>query len=69
MHRSEIRRLVISTQQHGLALVPLSIYFLRGRAKVELALGKGKKEYDKRHSIAERQSQRDVERALKDGLS
>lgn len=66
MHRTEIRRLTISTQQQGLALVPLSIYFRRGRAKIELALAKGKKEFDKRHSIAERQAKREVERALKD---
>ncbi len=66
MHSKEIRRLIISTQQQGLTLVPLSIYFRRGRAKVELALAKGKKEYDKRHSLAERQAQREVERALKD---
>jgi len=66
LHRGEIRRLVISTQQQGLALVPLSIYFRRGRAKIELALAKGKKQYDKRHSIAERQAQREVARELKD---
>ena len=66
MHRGEIRRLIVSTQQQGLTLVPLSIYFRRGRAKVELALAKGKKQYDKRHSLAERQAQREVERALKD---
>jgi SsrA-binding protein len=66
MHRGEIRRLIVSTEQQGLTLVPLSIYFRRGRAKVELALAKGKKQYDKRHSLAERQAQREVERALKD---
>ena len=47
-------------------MVPLSIYFIRGLAKVELALAKGKKEYDKRHAIAKRQANRDVERALKE---
>ena len=66
MHRGEIRRLIVSTEQQGLTLVPLSIYFRRGRAKVELALAKGKKQYDKRHSLAERQAQCEVERALKD---
>ncbi len=66
LHGSEIRRLAGRTQQQGLTLVPLSIYFRRGRAKVELGLAKGKKQYDKRHSLAERQAQRDVERALKD---
>lgn len=66
LHALEIRRLAGRTQQQGLTLVPLSIYFLRGRAKVELGLGKGKKEYDKRKSLAERQAQREVERVLKD---
>ncbi|MEE3233731.1 MAG: SsrA-binding protein SmpB [Candidatus Latescibacterota bacterium] len=66
LNRREIRRLIGRTQQGGLTMVPLSIYFIRGRAKVELALAKGKKEYDKRHAIAERQAARDVERALKD---
>jgi SsrA-binding protein len=66
LHAMEIRRLAGRTQQQGLTLVPLSIYFLRGRVKVELGLAKGKKQFDKRHSLAERQAQREVERALKD---
>ena len=66
LNRREIRRLIGRTQQGGLTMVPLSIYFKRGFAKIELALAKGKKEFDKRHAIAERQAARDVERALKD---
>ena len=66
LHRSEIRRLTGRTQQQGLTLVPLKIYFKRGRAKVELALVRGKKQFDKRQTLAQRQADRDVERALKE---
>lgn len=66
LHRSEIRRLTGRTQQQGLALVPLKIYFKRGRAKVELALVRGKKQFDKRQTLAQRQADRDIERALKE---
>jgi SsrA-binding protein len=66
LNRGEIRRLVGRTQQQGLTLVPLSIYFTRGKAKVELALARGKKRYDKRESIARRQADRDVERAMRE---
>ena len=66
LHRWEIRRLIGKTQQQGLTLVPLSLYFKRGKAKVELAVVRGKKQYDKRETMAQRQSDRDVQRALKD---
>ena len=66
LHRSEIRRLTGRTQQQGLTLVPLKIYFKRGRAKVELALVRGKKQFDKRQTMAQRQADRDVDRALKE---
>ena len=66
LHRAEIRRLLGRTQQQGLTLVPLKIYFKKGKAKVELALVRGKRQFDKREAIARRQAQRDVERALKD---
>ena len=66
LHRAEIRRLIGKTQQQGLTLVPLSLYFSRGKAKVELAIARGKKQYDKRESMVRRQAERDVERALKD---
>ena len=66
LHAMEIRRLAGRTQQQGLTLVPLSIYFSNGRAKIELGLAKGKKQYDKRNALAERQSLREVQRAFKD---
>ena len=64
MHREEIRRLIGKTAERGLTLVPLRIYFTRGLAKIELGLGKGKRQYEKRESIARREHQREVERAL-----
>ena len=66
MHRAEIRRLQGWTEKKGLTLVPLKIYFRQGKAKVELALVRGKKLYDKRQDIAWREAQRAVERELKD---
>jgi SsrA-binding protein len=66
LHRMEIRRLVGRTTQQGLTLVPLKLYFKRGKAKVELALVRGKKQFDKRHAIAERTAQRDIDRAVKE---
>lgn len=66
MHRREINRLGGLQQGKGYTLVPLSIYLRNGKIKVELALAKGKREYDKRRDIAEREARRDVERAYKD---
>jgi SsrA-binding protein len=66
LHRAEIARLLGKVQQKGLTLIPLSIYFARGRAKVELGLAKGKAQYDKRRAIAERDARRDVERVLRE---
>lgn len=65
MHKREIRRLYGKVKQEGLTLVPLSIYFLNGRAKLEIGLCKGKKNYDKRETAAKRDAQRDIERSLK----
>jgi SsrA-binding protein len=62
MHRDEIDELMGQTQQKALTLVPLSIYFKEGRAKVELALAKGRRLYDKRHAIATRDAERDAAR-------
>ena len=62
MHKGEISRLIGKTQERGLTLVPLSLYFKDGYAKVELALARGKKTYDKRHAIAKRDAARDDER-------
>ena len=64
LHRREIDRLAMRTQQDGLTLVPLTIYFKEGRAKLELALARGRKHYDKRRAIAERDFQRDSARSL-----
>ncbi len=64
LHKREIMRLLGKTQQQGLTLVPLRLYFKGGRAKVELALAKGKRMYDKRAAIREREMKRDVKRAL-----
>ena len=66
LHRKEINRLLGKTQQKGLTLVPLRIYFSpRGQAKVEIGVAKGKKLYDRRESIKEREAGREMERALK----
>ena len=64
LHRAEIDRLQDRVAQERLALIPLSLYFKDGRAKVELALGKGRQKADKRDAIAERDSKREVEREM-----
>ena len=65
MHKREINRLLGVTKQQGLTLIPLSVYFLKGRAKLEIGLCRGKKNYDKRETLAKRDAQRDMERAAK----
>jgi len=65
MHKGEIMRLLGKTREKGLALVPLKVYFKNGKAKVELALVKGKKLYDKREDIAKREARREIERATR----
>lgn len=66
LHKKEITKLLGKTQQKGLTLIPLRIYFTaRGHAKVELGLAKGKKLYDRRESIKAREAGREVERAIK----
>jgi SsrA-binding protein len=64
LHREEIARLRSKVDEQRLSLVPLSIYFKDGRAKVDLALARGRKTYDKRHLIAERDAARDADRAI-----
>jgi SsrA-binding protein len=64
LHRKEIDRLASATQEQGLTLVPLSLYFTDGRAKVEIGLARGKKFYDKRQAIAKRDADRDTARSL-----
>ena len=65
LHRDEISRLASKVEEKGFALVPLRLYLKNGRAKVEIGLARGKKLYDKRQSIAQRQAGREIERALK----
>ncbi len=64
LHRAEIDKLTGKLQETGYTLVPLQLYFYRGRAKVEIALAKGKKEYDKRQTLREKQDRREAERAV-----
>lgn len=64
LHREQIRRLVGKTAERGLTLVPLKIYFTRGMAKMELGLGRGKRQFEKRQTIAEREHRREIERAV-----
>lgn len=66
LHKQEINRLIGTMREKGVTLVPLRMYFSRGRAKVELGVAKGKKQYDKRHDIAKRDAERDIQRALRD---
>lgn len=65
LNKSEIRKLIGKTKEKGLTLIPLRLYFKNGKVKVELALAKGKKVYDKRESIAKRDVQREQERRFK----
>lgn len=65
LHRREIDRLAAVIAQQKLTLVPLSIYFKEGKAKVELGLARGRKTYDKRHAIAERDATREAARAMR----
>jgi SsrA-binding protein len=64
LHRGELNRLVGKTQEKGLTLIPLRVYLKNGYAKVELGLARGKRQYDKRRAIAERDIERDKEREL-----
>ncbi|MBV8236217.1 MAG: SsrA-binding protein SmpB [Acidimicrobiia bacterium] len=64
LHRDEIDELTGRTQQESLTLVPLAVYFKDGKAKVELALAKGRRRYDKRQAIASRDAAREAERAM-----
>ena len=64
LHREQIQRLIGKTKEGSTTLVPLSLYFKDGRVKVEIALARGKKTYDKRQALSERQSQREMQRAL-----
>ena len=65
LNAHEIDEIARKTKERGLTLVPLKVYFKDGRAKVEIGLAKGKKNYDKRHALAAADAKRDVERALR----
>jgi len=64
MHHHEIDELGIKTRERGMTIVPLRLYFVKGRAKIEIGLGRGKKLYDKRQSLKERQDDREAQRAM-----
>lgn len=66
VHQRELKRLTGKTQEKGLTLVPLKIYFKDGKAKIELALASGKKSYDKRETLKRQTQKREMERAIKD---
>ena len=68
LHKKEILRLDAKVKEEGYTLIPTKIYFVKGKAKIEFALSKGKKNYDKRDAIAERDAKRNIDRALKEQL-
>jgi SsrA-binding protein len=65
LHKKEIRRLQIKTEQRGMTLIPLAVYFKGKHAKIELGLGIGRKKYDKRQAIAEQEAKRRIDRAIR----
>jgi SsrA-binding protein len=66
LHKKEIKRLIGKTQEKGFSLIPTRLYFKNGLAKAEIALARGKKLHDKRHSLKEADSKRDLARAVRD---
>lgn len=66
LHKEEIAEIGVKTQAQGYTVVPLALYLKSGRAKVEVALARGKRQYDKRQSIAERESKREIARAMRE---
>lgn len=68
LHKREVQKLVGKLKEKGLALIPLKIYFIaNGKAKIELGLARGKKQYDKRASLKEKQSNRELQRVMRHG--
>ncbi len=65
LHKKEIRQLFAKTKQEGLTVIPLTLYFKNGRAKLEIGLCKGKKLYDKREVAAKKEAQRNIERSMR----
>ena len=68
LHKYEINKLIGYIQQNGMSLVPLQVYFKRGKVKVQLGVAKGKKLYDKREDIAARDAKREIDRRMKESL-
>ncbi|WP_026535975.1 SsrA-binding protein SmpB [Arthrobacter sp. H14] len=66
LHREEIEKIAQKTRESGFTIVPLQLYFLDGRAKVEIAVGKGKRDYDKRQALREQQDNREAQRAMRE---
>ena len=66
LHREEIRKLINKMTQKGFTLIPLKIYFVRGKAKVLIGLAKGKKSFDKRETIKAKESKREIDRVVKE---
>lgn len=65
LHRREINRIISKLRENGMTAVPLQVYLERGKAKIEIGVAKGKKQYDKRADLAKRDARRQIERALK----
>ena len=68
MHKKEINRLYGTVKQDGLSLIPLSVYFSKGKAKMKIGLCKGKKLYDKREVAAKKEAARNIERSMKEQM-
>jgi SsrA-binding protein len=69
LHRRQINRIISTLNEKGLTMVPVRLYLKNGRAKLEVAMGRGKKQFDKRASLADKDSKRQIERALKQKYS
>ena len=67
LHKREITRIISRIRERGMTVIPTMVYLQRGRAKVELAIARGKRQYDKRQAISERETKRKLQRALKEG--
>ena len=65
LHRAELTKISRQIQDPGLTIVPLSLYFLNGRVKVEIGVARGNREYDKRHKLREQQDNREAQRAMR----
>ena len=64
LHHTQIDELLIKTREKGFTIVPMKLYFVKGRVKIEIGLGRGKKHFDKRQTLREKQDQREAERAM-----